>query len=359
MANKGSSLPNGESLGVGDYLLSQDGTCQAILQGDGNFVLYQGTRVWWATDTNQTSPVSPNVVFMQTDGNLVMYKSTGGQALWASNVGFGPDQGPYTLTLANYGNLIVTDGKGQVTWSSRGVARGSTLTSGQFLSVGDFLLSPNALAQAVFQQTGTFLVMNNKNGQTLWSNGITQPVVHGSYILFMQEDGNLVEYRSVGAAALWESGSTHGTTQGPYSLVMQNDGNLVVYQPGGHAIWASNTSVPTPAPTPTPQQGTVPLYLSPNPQGTRITCVGQTNTPILSTTKRAVITGITNKTGEVVELARTDAGYSTVLVDVPQFAPNTTVTTFNGEDVAGFWAGGDGTYRTTELGPFEITWKAV
>lgn len=60
----------------------------------------------------------------------------------------------------------------------------------------------------------------------------------GKSKLVMQNDGNLVVYRS-GMGAVWAAG-----TNGPNRVaIMQNDGNFVVYGPGG-ALWASGTSGP-------------------------------------------------------------------------------------------------------------------
>ena len=43
MANKGSFLATGQYLSVGDYLVSDNGEFFAVMQSDGNFVLYRGS----------------------------------------------------------------------------------------------------------------------------------------------------------------------------------------------------------------------------------------------------------------------------------------------------------------------------
>ena len=57
-------------------------------------------------------------VWMQGDGNVVVYKGNGGGAIWASNTG-GVGTGPYKLRLQGEdNNLVVHDKDSQATWSS-------------------------------------------------------------------------------------------------------------------------------------------------------------------------------------------------------------------------------------------------
>jgi hypothetical protein len=73
-------------------------------------------------------------------------------------------------------------------------------------------------------------------GQTLAAGGeLLSP--DGHYQLFMQTDGNLVDYSW--RRALWAS-NTAGKSGA--DLEMQADGNLVIYAPGHVAVWASNTA---------------------------------------------------------------------------------------------------------------------
>lgn len=62
----------------------------AILQEDGNFVLYKEGKALWATGTNGKNGVN---LIMQTDGNVVLYDPKG-KAIWASD-SFGKGQQPY------------------------------------------------------------------------------------------------------------------------------------------------------------------------------------------------------------------------------------------------------------------------
>jgi hypothetical protein len=57
----------------------------------------------------------------------------------------------------------------------------------------------------------------------------------------MQTDGNLVLYVP-GGHPIWAS----NTSGNPGAhLLAQNDGNVVIYRPDGHALWATNTNLPT------------------------------------------------------------------------------------------------------------------
>src|SRR5262249_30642951 len=62
-----------------EQLRLPDGQNQAIMQPDGNFVVYLGGSAAWASGTNGTGA---DRVMMQVDGNLVVYQGTG--AKWAT-----------------------------------------------------------------------------------------------------------------------------------------------------------------------------------------------------------------------------------------------------------------------------------
>src|SRR5262249_17646098 len=105
MANKGTTLSTNGYLSAGDYIQSPNGRYRAIMQADGNFVLYQGNTALWASNTVQAT--GDYFVIMQDDGNLVLYTGTrdkAGTALWASNTAQGT--GSYVLALGNDGNLV-------------------------------------------------------------------------------------------------------------------------------------------------------------------------------------------------------------------------------------------------------------
>jgi hypothetical protein len=78
-----SSLWDGGSTGIGNHVdqwqYDNGGGNYALMQGDGNFVLYYGYSAIWATNTHD----NPDAYLkMQDDGNLVVYSDTH-SALWA------------------------------------------------------------------------------------------------------------------------------------------------------------------------------------------------------------------------------------------------------------------------------------
>lgn len=102
------TLPRGTTLSRGKGLWSSDGRFFAVMQSDGNFVVYGPNGAKWASGTNGSGA---DRVVMQTDGNLVIYD--GSTAEWNSGT-----QGSNTrLVMQGDGNLVVYDG-GTAKWSS-------------------------------------------------------------------------------------------------------------------------------------------------------------------------------------------------------------------------------------------------
>lgn len=103
MACHGSYLNAGATLKGGDYLLSPNGQYSAVMQDDGNFVLYWGR--WpdrllgpmWASDTGGKTGVTAT---MQTDGNLVL--NDGG---WVT--GTGGKSGPLFAAMQDNGDFAL------------------------------------------------------------------------------------------------------------------------------------------------------------------------------------------------------------------------------------------------------------
>lgn len=62
-------------ISAGNYLLSPNGNCKAVMQGDGNFVIYKGGKAIWCSATI-TSAYSSYFAVIQTDGNFVIYGQT-------------------------------------------------------------------------------------------------------------------------------------------------------------------------------------------------------------------------------------------------------------------------------------------
>jgi hypothetical protein len=108
-----------------------------------------------------------------------------------------------------------------------------SLTPGQQITAGQYLMSPSAHSVATLQNDGNFVLYSD--GIARWFSG-----TQGSRAsrLVMQTDGNLVLYTATGVP-VWYSG-TGGNPNA--SAILQSDGNLVVYSSGGAPLWFSNTS---------------------------------------------------------------------------------------------------------------------
>jgi signal peptidase I len=104
------TLSAGQTLGVGHALWSTDGRYEAVMQGDGNFVVYApGGKALWATYTGTPG----DTITMQGDGNLVVYKPNGGGAAW--NSGTAPSSGD-RLVMQGDDNLVIYNGSGTAIW---------------------------------------------------------------------------------------------------------------------------------------------------------------------------------------------------------------------------------------------------
>ena len=90
-------------------MISPDGEYRAILQSDGNFVVWGPSSAIWSTRTFGTSG---SALAMQTDGNVVVWGSNG--ALWSSGTWLTEGS---ELTMQDDGNLVLYGNSG-TWWSS-------------------------------------------------------------------------------------------------------------------------------------------------------------------------------------------------------------------------------------------------
>jgi hypothetical protein len=108
-----STLTTNQNLGVNDYLTSPNALCCAVMQGDGNFVIYTGSKPFtpqsfpvWAT--NKQSAGGKFYATMQGDGNFVVYAGASpnvSDPIWASNTVSVTEQ--YFLALSDVGQLSI------------------------------------------------------------------------------------------------------------------------------------------------------------------------------------------------------------------------------------------------------------
>lgn len=106
----GDTLTEGQKLGKGDSLTSNNGAYTLTLQDDGNLVLAARGEAVWATGTNGQDVVRAEV---QTDGNFVLYTSD--KPIWHTDT---KGKKNAKLVLQDDRNLVLYAADGPA-WSSR------------------------------------------------------------------------------------------------------------------------------------------------------------------------------------------------------------------------------------------------
>ena len=101
-----------------EFLLSKNGLYRAIMQQDGNFVLYKkGTAVLWASHTHGKG-TGPYELRMQNDNNLVIYDHHG-KVIWSPNTHNSVYQKTGYLNMQDDGNLVLyLGGNGTPLWAT-------------------------------------------------------------------------------------------------------------------------------------------------------------------------------------------------------------------------------------------------
>jgi nucleoid-associated protein YgaU len=113
----------------------------------------------------------------------------------------------------------------------------ATLQAGQSLPKGGSINSDNGAYTLTLQDDGNLVL--SEGSTPVWSS---QTAGSGSTVLDVQSDGNVVLYTD-SREVKWAS-----ATSGDVKLAVQDDRNLVVIGADGSALWSSNTAIePTPA----------------------------------------------------------------------------------------------------------------
>ena len=225
-------LVPGQTMLAGQYIYSQNVFYVLVMQGDGNLVLYTGSKPLWNSGTSGTGA---DRVVMQTDGNLVIY-TPGGRPVWASRT---DGKGQSSLYMQDDGNAVVYTNSGAPTWSSITAGHpvftyfgSDQLTNNQTLHQGQYLRSADGRHGLLMQPDGN-LVLYGLGYHVLWASYTNGK---GASFVAMQSDGNLVIYTAANKP-LW---ATVTAGRGVSSAVVQNDGNFVVYA-SSTPTWASGT----------------------------------------------------------------------------------------------------------------------
>ncbi|HSW85480.1 MAG TPA: bulb-type lectin domain-containing protein [Candidatus Saccharimonadales bacterium] len=266
-SNLGSVLYQNTNLTAGRYIQSPN--AQYRLCNDNGFVsewhLLNGSYYdfkWSAWASTGVTIVPSNYLTILTDGNLA-YKY-GVNNAYASPIsqtnGWWDNKAlPDTLTIANNGNLILRNAKGQAVWSSYkgrtnqkahtasdgetfNQCQGSTLdgSSNQYLTNDTCLISPDGTYMLSFTGDGHLQEVDGFNN-LVWNPNIAAP--GGSFKI--QQDGNLVLYSSTGGV-IWSSHTENSGSSD--TLTLQDDGNLVVNTSVGQTVWSWETGKIYPTP---------------------------------------------------------------------------------------------------------------
>lgn len=252
-------LASNASLARGEQVTSCNGRFVFAHQGDGNVVLYDGSRALWSSRTNGKSTGS---LAMQGDGNLVLY-SPAGAPLWDTRTN---GRAGASLVVQDDGNVVVSV-VGLVLWSTNTAQAApapapaptpsappsgcGAIAVNQELARGAEVRSCNG--RFLFAHQGDGNVVLYDGSRALWN---TRTNGKATRALVMQGDGNLVLYSSTNTA-LWHT-RTNGRAGA--SLAVQDDGNVVL-KLGAQVLWSTNTAqvaAPPPAPTPAPAPAPTP-----------------------------------------------------------------------------------------------------
>lgn len=248
--SKGDTLLQNQELLSGSGLKSKNNNFTAVMQPDGNFVIFDFKRAIWKTNTSGTnlklkfegSTPTPDGKVHQ--GSLQIYDTSNTPTIkWYMDPVFAVNNGK--LVMQNDGDLVMYSGN-DIRWSSKkGIVynyeKGDTLNIGTTLWYQQGLMSKNGKYTLVVQNDGNIVAYNeNKNAMWATNTFVNNNIRTGNAmnLLFMIDgiDGKLVaqDYQS---NIKWELKIPE--LGGNSKLVMQDDGNIVIYDSLNVARWSS------------------------------------------------------------------------------------------------------------------------
>ncbi|MEV7521774.1 hypothetical protein [Streptomyces sp. NPDC091371] len=242
----------GQRIESGASLADKVSPTVLVMQADGNLVLYAignsgGYKLpLWSSGTYGNPGA---YALMQEDGNFVVYKKDGGPdkggALWATGT-YGDAASPYLGAYLVGGEFSVEGRSYYPTWRTRTREQHAKICA----SLPDRPQGswwPRSWAESatvwmVLQEDGNLVMYRKRDGKAIWSSGTYG--LRYSATLEMDPKGDLILREGDQASTVrWHSG-TDGNPDA-YAL-LQDDGNFVVYKkdggPGkGGALWATGT----------------------------------------------------------------------------------------------------------------------
>ena len=115
------TLYAGQALVPGGKLVSTNGKYVLIYQKDGNLVGYTASTPFWASGL-QTA--SPSMAVMQADGNFVLYDVKMNQ-YWSSNTGGVGNPPNFKIFMQDDRNIVIYDNDHKPTFASNTVTPGN------------------------------------------------------------------------------------------------------------------------------------------------------------------------------------------------------------------------------------------
>ena len=106
------TLTDGDQLSAGQSLASCNGEFVLAMQGLGSLVLYQNGTDIWASNPDGSTAVR---AILQDDGNFVLYNSSS-KPVWDSDTDDNPGD---SLVVQNDGNVVIYSASGAVLWDTR------------------------------------------------------------------------------------------------------------------------------------------------------------------------------------------------------------------------------------------------
>lgn len=237
----GTVIEPGQFLSAGVDFLPM---ARAVMQPDGNFVIYTGDRT--PVFASRTTRFPGSYAVFQGDGNFVLYTPEG-VPLWASRTTGVRADTLYLDYVDDEADLAVLrlDPQGDddvaIFWDSELSPLAiptlvpptpDRLTTGQQIRTDQLLVTRTLADGTVWYltlQADSNIVLLDQDFEPRWAAGTRG---RGGVRLVQQGDGNLVLYRADGVA-VWSS----GTARHPGArTVLQTDGNAVVYGPDNRAL---------------------------------------------------------------------------------------------------------------------------